>query len=343
MKRNLKQYVAVLLILMFAFTACTSPSTSPSTTEQTETTANTEASTNTQEQPSAQDTEEATESDETTDTDRAGNPITLPDNIERVISFAPSMTQVIEELGFLDKLVAVDTQSPKYVDGVDGLPQFNMMTPDIEALAALEPDVMFVSGMSLAKGDNPFEQLVELGICVIMIPSSTSIEGVKEDNQFIADVMGASAKGQEINQKMQERIDAIAAIGTTIEDKKTVMFEIAALPNIYSFGQETFLHEMIELIGANNAFADEESWISVSEEAAVAKNPDVILTNVSYIEDSVGEILARTGWENVKAVQEKNVYYIDNGKSSLSNHHIVEALEEMAKAVYPDEYSALSE
>ncbi len=353
MKRNLKQYVAVLLILMFAFTACTSPST----TEQTETTANTEASTNTQEQSSEQDTEDATKSDETTDTeqvnempentrpdtDRAGNSITLPDNIERVISFAPSMTQVIEELGLMDKLVAVDTQSPKYVDGVDELPQFNMMTPDIEALAALEPDVMFVSGMSLAKGDNPFEQLVELGICIIMIPSSTSIEGVKEDNQFIADVMGASAKGQEINRKMQERIDAVAAIGTTIEDKKTVMFEIAALPNIYSFGQETFLHEMIELIGAKNAFADEESWISVSEEAAVAKNPDVILTNVSYIEDSVGEILARTGWENVKAVQEKNVYYIDNGKSSLSNHHIVEALEEMAKAVYPDEYSALSE
>ncbi len=88
------------------------------------------------------------------------------------------------------------------------------------------------------------------------------------------------------------------------------MFEIAALPNIYSFGQETFLHEMIELIGAKNAFADEESWISVSEEAAVAKNPDVILTNVSYIEDSVGEILARTGWEKCQSRPRKKMCII---------------------------------
>lgn len=338
MKKNLRHVISMLFILMFVLTACTSHDTQEAKSVDattTETTENTE-------------TTETTETTEPSDsirpeTDRAGNPITLPQEINRVISFAPSMTQVIDELGLIDKLVAVDTQSPKYVEGVDSLPQFNMMTPDIEALAALEPDVMFVSGMSFAGGDNPFEQLIDLGICVVTIPSSTSIEEVKLDNQFIADVMDASKKGQEINRIMQERIDEIAAIGEGIEDKKTVMFEIAALPNIYSFGQKTFLHEMIELIGANNAFVDQESWISVSEEAAVAKNPDVILTNVNYIEDSVGEILTREGWENVTAIQEKNVYYIDNGKSSLSNHHIVDALVQMAKAVYPEYYATIDE
>ncbi len=140
---------------------------------------------------------------------------------------------------------------------------------------------------------------------------------------------------------MQERIDAIAAIGSTIEEEKTVMFEIAALPTIYSFGKNTFLHEMIELIGAKNVFENEEGWISVNEEAAISENPDVILTSVNYIEDAVGEILAREGWENMKAIQNQDVYYIDNGKSSLSNHHIVEALEEMAQVVYPEKYAEL--
>ncbi len=88
--------------------------------------------------------------------DRAGNSIEIPEDAQRLISFAPSITQVIDEIGLLDKVVAVDTQSPKYVEGLDELPQFDMMTPDIEALAALDPDIMFVSGMSSAKGDNPF-------------------------------------------------------------------------------------------------------------------------------------------------------------------------------------------
>jgi iron complex transport system substrate-binding protein len=273
--------------------------------------------------------------------DRAGNSIEIPEDAQRLISFAPSITQVIDEIGLLDKVVAVDTQSPKYVEGLDELPQFDMMTPDIEALAALDPDIMFVSGMSSAKGDNPFQQLIDLGVCVVTIPSSTSIEGVKEDNQFIADSLDQHEKGIQINEAMQERIDAIAAIGSTIEEEKTVMFEIAALPTIYSFGKNTFLHEMIELIGAKNVFENEQGWISVNEEAAISENPDVILTSVNYIEDAIGEILAREGWENMKAIQNQDVYYIDNGKSSLSNHHIVEALEEMAQVVYPEKYAEL--
>jgi len=100
---------------------------------------------------------------------------------------------------------------------------------------------------------------------------------------------------------------------------------------------------MIELIGAENVFADHQSWISVTEESAVAANPDVILTSVDYIEDPVGEILSRTGWENVTAVADKAVFLINPTTSNLPNHHAVEALVEMAQAVYPDAYASLSE
>lgn len=95
---------------------------------------------------------------------------------------------------------------------------------------------------------------------------------------------------------------------------------------------------MIEIIGATNVLASEEGWISVSEETAVAADPDVILTNVNYIENPVEEIKSRAGWENMKAIKNNDVYYIDNMSSSLPNHNIVKALEEMAKAVYPDKY-----
>ena len=274
--------------------------------------------------------------------DRAGTPIVIPAEVEKVISLAPATTQIIEAIGLKGKLVAVDTQTPLYVEGVSELPQFDMMAPDIEQMAMLEPDVVFTTGMSYVE-DNPFQALIDMGICVIEIPSSSSIEAVKEDIIFTAACLGKKAEGQALADNMQATIDEIAAIGATITDKKTVLFEIACLPYIYSFGNGTFLDEMITLIGAENVLGDQAGWLAVTEESAVAANPDVILTNVNYIEDSVGEILARPGWESVTAVANGDVYYIDNGRSSLPNHFIVEALIEMAVAVYPEEYAAFAE
>ena len=100
---------------------------------------------------------------------------------------------------------------------------------------------------------------------------------------------------------------------------------------------------MITLIGAENVFGDQAGWLAVNEEDAVAANPDVILTNVNYIEDSVGEILSREGWDVVTAVANADVHYIENGASSLPNQHIVDALIEMAVAVYPEAYADYAE
>jgi len=269
--------------------------------------------------------------------DREGNDISIPEKVERIVSLAPATTQILESVGKMDQVVGVDTQTPFYVSGVDSLPQFDMMEPDIEAIAALEPDIVFTTGMSYIEGD-PYSALIELGICVVVIPSSNSLEGVKEDILFTAACVGETEKAQAIVDEMQKDIDEIAEIGKTITEKKTVAFEISALPYIYSTGKGTFIDEMITLIGAENVYGDQESWIPVAEEDAVAADPDVILTSVNYLPDAVGEIMGRPGWEEVKAVKNGEVYYIDNASSSLPNQYVVKALLEMAKAVYPEYY-----
>ena len=269
--------------------------------------------------------------------DREGNDISIPEKVERIVSLAPATTQILESVGKMDQVVGVDTQTPFYVSGVDSLPQFDMMEPDIEAIAALEPDIVFTTGMSYIEGD-PYSALIELGICVVVIPSSNSLEGVKEDILFTAACVGETEKAQAIVDEMQKDLDEIAEIGKTITEKKTVAFEISALPYIYSTGKGTFIDEMITLIGAENVYGDQESWIPVAEEDAVAADPDVILTSVNYLPDAVGEIMGRPGWEEVKAVKNGEVYYIDNASSSLPNQYVVKALLEMAKAVYPEYY-----
>lgn len=272
--------------------------------------------------------------------DRAGAPITLPAKVERIVSMAPSTTEILIDLGVADKIIAADTNTQK--DGLlkQNIPYFDMMKPDAEKLIALKPDVVFISGMSNAKGNTPFSPLIDAGICVVNIPSSSSIEAIYLDIAYIAAVVKQEGNGAKIIANMKKEIEAVRKKGASIaqDKKKTVYFEIGAAPYMYSLGTGTFINEMIEIIGAQNILADQKSWVSVSDEMVLAKDPDVILTNVNYIPNPIDEIMARSGWASLKAVKGKKVFGIDTNSSSRPNHNIIKALKEMAKAVYPEIY-----
>ena len=272
--------------------------------------------------------------------DRAGEPIRLPDKIETIISLAPSTTRVLTDLGLQEKLIAVDTYSAGYQPELASLPEFDMMTPDVEKLAEMKPDVIFITGMSLSGGSNPYQALIDLGIPVVGIPTSNSIDAIREDVLFIGECVGETDGAQALVDEMQAEIDEIAAIGATIEDKKTVAVEVSALPQLCYAGGDTYINEMIEIIGAENAYGESDPWASVTEEAAVDTNPDVILTCTSYLPDPVGEILSRKGWENVTAIADKAVFQLDEESVNQPNHHITKALREKAEAVYPEKYAS---
>lgn len=258
--------------------------------------------------------------------DRAGNALEIPASVERIASLAPSITQVIIDLGMADKLVAVDTYSMGSKDLPEDMPAFSMMTPDMEQLIALEPDVVLVTGMSLSDGSDPFEPLKAVGGCVAYIPSSTSIEGILEDTLFIGQIVGNEEGAKALNATLSE---AIEGFRVETDEPIPVFFEIG-FP--YSFGSGTFLNEMIEILGGVNIFADQEGWITVSDEAVIAAAPQIIFTNADWNPDAVNEILARPGWESIPAVENGDVYLINGDASSQANHRIVIALEEMAAA-----------
>ena len=270
--------------------------------------------------------------------DPSGAEITVPDKIDSIVVLAPSITETVIALGDGDKIVAYDISSV----GLDGLPEdkpvLDLVDPDMEQLVALNPDLLLVTNLSLYDAENPYQQLIDLGVCVACIPSSDSIEDIQSDVQFIADVLGKSKEGGELIKQMQKEIDSLSAIAKTITDKKSVYFEISAAPYMYSFGNGVFLNEMIELIGAENILADQEGWLSVGEESVVAANPDVSLTNVNYIDNPTQEIMDRSGWDALTAVQNGDVYYIDNMASSLPNQNVVIAMKQMAEAIYPEYY-----
>lgn len=272
-------------------------------------------------------------------TDREGTEVNIPKKIEKIISTAPSNTEVLMALGLGDKLVAIDTYSTD-IEGVNTeLPQIDFSNPDAETIIGLEPDIVIASGHNkTGSTEDPFKVISEAGIPVVYIPSSDSIDGIYKDIEFIAEVVNEKSKGKEIIDDMKAQVDEIKAIGDTIADKKSVYFEISPVPYLSSFGKSTFLNEMIEIIGAENIFANEDGWISPTAEAIIDANPDVIITNAEYMENPTGEIKSRNAWENINAIKNNEVYLVDKNASSRPSQNVVKALKQMAEAVYPEYY-----
>ena len=272
-------------------------------------------------------------------TDREGTEVNIPTKIEKIISTAPSNTEVLMAFGLGDKLVAIDKYSTD-IEGINTeLPQIDFLNPDAETIIGLEPDIVIASGHNKTGSvEDPFKAISEAGIPVVYIPSSDSIDGIYKDIEFIADVVNERSKGKEIVDDMKAQVEEIKAIGDTITDKKSVYFEISPAPYLSSFGKSTFLNEMIEIIGAKNIFENEEGWISPTAEAIIDANPDVIITNAGYMENPTEEIKSRDAWENINAIKNNEVYLVDQNASSRPSQNVIKALEQMAKAVYPEHY-----
>lgn len=280
--------------------------------------------------------EEAADADSVID--REGNLVEVPAEINTIISAAPSVTEILAGLGLADKIIAADMYSAD-VEGIDPavctLDFYNLNT---EELVALAPDVIIINGISDNGDTDPYAELKAAGTNVVYIPSAVSLDGIKDDIAFLAAYTRTSDKGDELIGTIDSCISDISAKAANITEKKSVYFEISAAPYLYTTGSGTFLNEIIELIGAENIYGGEEGWISNSDETVIAANPDVILTSVAYEGYDFNEITAREGWDVLTAVKNGEVYQVGANETSRASQHVVDGINEIASAIYPDVY-----
>jgi iron complex transport system substrate-binding protein len=269
--------------------------------------------------------------------DRAGRTVTINGPVNRIVSTAPSNTEIIADLGMAHKLVAIDRHSANVAGLPEGLVQLDFFYPDAEVIINLEPDIIIASGHNATgSGEDPFRLLGEAGIPAVYIPMSKSIEDIYLDIAFIAEILQVQEKGEELIQSMKAQIAEIKLEIPLAETKKSVYFEISAAPEMMTFGKDSFINDMIAVIGAQNIFENDNWIVNPSAESIINRNPDIILTNVNYIDDPVGEIKSRPGFDHINAVMNNRVYQIDTDSSVRPSPRIVLALRQMARAVYAD-------
>ena len=280
--------------------------------------------------------------------DRTGRAVVIKGEINRIVSTAPSNTEIIADLGQAHKLIAIDKHSVNVGGLPDGLPLLDFFYPDAEVIINLEPDIIIASGHNpTGTGEDPFRLLREMGIPVVYISMSKSIEEIYKDIAFLAVILQAEKEGEKLINSMKLQINEIAQSAqrraSQIGTKKTVYFEISTAPDMMSFGKDSFIDDMISVISARNIFGDEDWLVMPSAEAVITRNPDVILTNVNYIDDPIGEIKSRPGFNHINAVINDRIYQIDNDSSSRPSSRIILALRQMSEAIYPEEVTELYE
>jgi len=269
-------------------------------------------------------------------TDRSGRTVTIKTHINRIVSTAPSNTEIISDLGQAHKLIAIDVHSANVTGIPEGLSQLDFFYPDAEVIINLEPDIIIASGHNpTGTGEDPFKILREVGIPVVYISMSKSIDDIYRDIAFIADILRVENEGKKLINSMKTQIAEISQKAAHIDTRKTVYFEISAAPDMFTFGKDSFINDMIVTIGAINIFGNDNWLVNPGAESIIDRNPDVILTNVNYISDPIGEIKSRPGFEHINAVKNNRIYQIDTDSSVRPSSRIILALRQMSQAVYP--------
>ncbi len=272
-------------------------------------------------------------------TDMTGREVELAAPAQRIVALTPSDCEILYAIGAGDLLVGRGTYCD-YPAEVSELPVVaSGADTNVEQILALEPDVLIMSTM--AQTEEQVAALEAAGVRVI-VSDAQDIAGVYDAIILIGEVCGKTAEADALVADMKAGFEDIAAKAEN--SGKTVYFEVSPLQyGLWTAGKGTFMDELATLCGLTNAFADVEGWSGISEEQVLERDPDYIVTITMYYGEGptpVEEIASRTGWENLKAVQNGNIYNADSNAVSRPGPRLVDAAWELYDFVYGVEDAA---
>lgn len=277
-------------------------------------------------------TEEAVQSTEVTYpvevTDSNGTVITIEAAPEKIVSVAPNMTELIFALGDGDKLVG-RTEYCDYPEEALAVQTIgSLYSPDIEAIVALEPDLVLVSTHF---SEENIAKLNELGITVMSLYEENDIYGVYPMIETLGTVLN---RVDEANALVQNMKDTFEEITTAIEgqEKPTVYYVVGYGENDYTAGGDTFVNGLITLAGGDNIAKDVSGW-SYSLESLLEADPEIIIVR----KGEAANFMAAENYSDLTAVKEGHVYEVDtNGLIDRQGYRNAEGVKELAKIFHPD-------
>ena len=265
-------------------------------------------------------------------TDSSGTSIVIEARPERIVSHSPAVTEILFAIGAGAQVVAVDDFSD-YPEEAIALQQVRYSDPDPEQGVALEPDLILFGG----RQQGSVEAFRALGLPVFLMEEAATIEAVLDDIMLIGRISGHAAEAEVLVAELRGRIDAIAAKVADVTEGPTVFFELS--DGLYTVAPESFVGGMLLLLRARNiAEGATTAFPQLTGEVVVERNPEVILLADAEFGASLESLRERPGWAEIAAVQSGRVVPVDPDVTNRPGPRIVDGLELIAKALYPDRF-----
>ncbi|MHA2339850.1 MAG: ABC transporter substrate-binding protein [Candidatus Hodarchaeales archaeon] len=263
--------------------------------------------------------------------DSLGRKVEVPKHPKRIISMAPTITEILFALEVDDRLYGVTTYCNYPVDVQTKTKIGGFSTPNIEIIVSLEPDLVFWAKEDL----NVIEALEAYNITIIVIIPH-NLDDVLKNVKDIGVLVDEEEKGKEVSNGLKAQMNMITDKTDALKpnDKLKSYFEVWETPTVA--GGKSFLHDMIEKAGGINIFGDiYEDFPTVSHESVINENPDVIFVTTMGRSWYTVDVADRAGYDVIDAVINNRIYECDDDMFTRAGPRIMDALENMTRYLHP--------
>jgi iron complex transport system substrate-binding protein len=263
--------------------------------------------------------------------DDYGRTVTLDGIPQRIVSVAPTPTEMLFAVGAGEQVVGVDDYSDYPAEAAD-LTKVGAYPVNIEAIISLQPDLI-VSGDLVPRAQ--LDQLASEGIPYVLFADRT-LEDIFKTIRLAGVITGHVSEADALATDLERRVDAVS--NKTLADgvlKPRVYVEYYPM---FTYGPGSFGDDLIYLAGGENiAHNTSSEYPEVLDEFVLAQDPEIIVYTSGVMSSTTAEsIAARPGWENISAITNDMIFSVDDNLLSRYGPRIVDGLEELAAIIHPE-------
>ena len=263
--------------------------------------------------------------------DDYGRTIKLDNVPERIVSVAPTPTEILFAVGAGDLVVGVDDYSD-YPAEAANLTKVGSYTLSTEVIIGLQPDLVVSSDLvPLAQ----LELLEDRGIPFVILATRT-LDDVMKDIRLVGILTGHVEEANELADDLEDRIEAVEA--KTLADGVVKPRVYVEYYPYWTYGPGSFGDDLIALAGGINIAENTSSeYPMVTSEFVIAQDPEIIVYTIGYMTTTTAEeIASRPGWDGISAVTGGCIYSMDDNLVSRYGPRIVDGLEQLAALLHPE-------
>jgi iron complex transport system substrate-binding protein len=270
--------------------------------------------------------------------DGMGRDVSIPEPAQRILSIAPSATEILFAIGAGDQVIGRE-DTADYPPEVLELPSIGSTyeTLNTESIVAMDPDLVMAA---MINSPEHVQAIEDLGIPVFVLGNPLVFEDLYLILEQAGELTGRNAEAVDLVEDLRARVDGVTAALSGVELKR-VYYEIDGMDPMapWTIGAGTFQDVLITVAGGENITSDIDFYGQISLEELVARDPQVMIFSQSvWVTTSPESVAERPGWSQITAVANGSVYGIEGNWIDRPGPRLVDAYEALAAFLHPERF-----